>query len=141
MAFWNDIAKSEPRLHFPASKLRADCLCVTCVMAQAVGSRGFYACPHLQLNLVKICVSSLAVFCSWCCSFLSASQSPLDPFEQWALEDKYASLCNFVVHISMDGFAQGAASKWRHTEGLRGSITCAEDLLKDLASQCRSNAV
>ncbi|DBB09417.1 hypothetical protein WJX82_010315 [Trebouxia sp. C0006] len=74
-------------------------------------------------------------------SFLSASQSPLDPFEQWALEDKYASLCNFVVHISMDGFAQGAASKWRHTEGLRGSITCAEDLLKDLASQCRSNAV
>ncbi len=83
----------------------------------------------------------VCIICSCCCSFLSASQSPLDPFEQWALEDKYANLCNFVVHISMDGFAQGAASKWRHTEGLRGSITCAEDLLKDLASQCRSNAV
>ncbi|KAL3148938.1 hypothetical protein ABBQ32_001799 [Trebouxia sp. C0010 RCD-2024] len=69
-------------------------------------------------------------------SFLMGSQSPLDPFEQWALEDKYAKLCNFYVHISMDGFSQGAASDWRHTEGLRGSITCAEELLQDLASQC-----
>jgi len=75
------------------------------------------------------------------CSFLSASQSPLDPFEQWALEDKYANLCNFVIHISMDGFSQGEASKWRHNEGLRGSITCAEDLLKDLASQCKDNGM
>lgn len=70
------------------------------------------------------------------CSFLVGSQSPLDPFEQWALEDKYAKLCNFYVHISMDGFSQGAASEWRHTEGLRGSITCAQELLQDLASQC-----
>lgn len=74
------------------------------------------------------------------CSFLSAGQFPLDPFEQWALEDKYANLCNFVIHISMDGFSQGAASKWRHTEGLRGSITCAEALLQDLASQCRNDS-
>ena len=41
------------------------------------------------------------------CSFLTGSQSPLDPFEQWALEIKYAKLCNFFVHISMDGFTQG----------------------------------
>ena len=74
------------------------------------------------------------------CSFLCAGQSPLDPFEQWTLEDKYANLCNFVIHISMDGFSQGPASKWRHTEGLRGSITCAEALLQDLASQCRTGS-
>lgn len=74
------------------------------------------------------------------CSLLYASQSPLDPFEQWALEEKYANLCNFVIHISMDGFAEGPASKWRHTEGLVGSITCAEALLQDLAAQCKSSA-
>ena len=74
------------------------------------------------------------------CSLLQASQSPLDPFEQWALEDKYANLCNFVIHISMDGFAEGKGSDWRHTEGLVGSITCAESLLQDLAAQCNTSA-
>ena len=75
------------------------------------------------------------------CSLLHASQSPLDPFEQWALEEKYANLCNFVIHISMDGFSEGPASKWRQQEGLVGSITCAEALLQDLAAQCKTSTV
>ena len=75
------------------------------------------------------------------CSLLHASQSPLDPFEQWALEEKYANLCNFVIHISLDGFSEGRASKWRQQEGLVGSITCAEALLQDLAAQCKTSTV
>lgn len=66
-------------------------------------------------------------------SLLEAAEMQLHDSAGEHLRDAYAALTSPALTISLEGFAQGLGSSWRHANGLVGAKTFGEQELQRLA--------
>ncbi len=67
------------------------------------------------------------------CSLLEAAEQQLHDSVGEHLRDAYTALTSPALTISLEGFAQGPGSDWRHANGLVGAKTFGEKALERLA--------
>ena len=67
------------------------------------------------------------------CSLLEAAETQLHDSAREHLRNEYAALTSPALTISLEGFAQGPGSSWRHANGLVGAKTFGEQELQRLA--------
>ena len=71
--------------------------------------------------------------CSALRSLLEAAETQLHDSAGDQLRDAYTALTSPALTISLEGFAQGPGSSWRHANGLVGAKTFGEKELQRLA--------
>ena len=75
------------------------------------------------------------------CSLLEAAEMQLHEAAGEQLRDAYTALTSPALTVSLEGFAQGPGSSWRHANGLIGAKTFGEKELQRLALDELTGAV